>query len=176
MTDNKRWYVVQVYAGYENIVKADLLKRIQEHNLQDFFGEVLVPSAKMKQFFSTSDALQDQQLFPGYMLIQMQLTPQTKRLVATTPRVLRFLGGQDPVPLSQREIERVLAQTKGEVIVSGEKHDFEVNKEVEIKEGPFAGFMGIIDSINEENEKLTVMVSIFGRMTPVELRFDQVKH
>ena len=171
----KRWYVVQLYAGYENIVKADLLKRIEEKALQDFFGEVLIPSAKMKQFFNASDSLQDQQLFPGYMLIQMEATPEAIRLVTTTPRISRFLGGKDPVPLSTKEIDRILAQVRGEIVVSGEKHQFEVGKNVEIKEGPFVDVVGIIESINEESEKLTVMVSIFGRMTPVELTFDQVK-
>lgn len=172
----KRWYVVQVFAGYENIVKADLQKRIEEESLQDLFGDILIPSAKMKQFFDTSDAMKDQQLFPGYMLIEMQSAPQSIRLVAQTPRVMRFLGGKEPVPLSQKEIDRVLAQVRGEMVVAGEKHEFEVGKEVEITEGPFASFVGIIDTIDEEAEKLTVMVSIFGRMTPVELNFDQVKH
>lgn len=171
----KKWYVVQVFAGYENVVKADLQKSIQEKNLEDKFGDILIPSAKMKQFFDTSDAMKDQQLFPGYILIQMDSVPETIRLVTTTPRVVRFLGGKDPVPLSQKEIDRVLAQIRGEVAISGEVHRFEVGKEVEIKDGPFAGFVGIIENINEENEKLTVMVSIFGRMTPVELSFDQVK-
>ena len=172
----KRWYVIQVYAGYENIVKTDLAKSIEEQHLQDNFGEILIPSAKMKQFFDTSDAMKDQQLFPGYMLIEMKAVPQSVRLVAGTPRVTRFLGGKDPIPLSQKEVDRVLAQTRGEVVVAGEKHGFEIGKEIEIKEGPFAGFSGIIDSIDEESEKLTVMVSIFGRMTPVELSFDQIKH
>lgn len=172
----KRWYVVQLFAGYENIVKADLLKRIEEDHLQDQFGEILIPAAKMKQFFDTSDAMKDQQLFPGYMLIEMQATQESIRLVQQTPRIMRFLGGKEPIPLSQREIDRVLAQVRGEMVVAGEKHEFEVGKEVEITEGPFASFVGIIDSINNESEKLTVMVSIFGRMTPVELGFDQVKH
>ncbi len=172
----KRWYVIQVYAGYEETVKADILKRIEEKNLGHLFGQILIPSAKMKQFFEVSDALQDQQLFPGYMLVEVEPEPEALRLVSTTPRVLRFLGGKSPMPLTQKEIDRVLAQMKGEVVVPVEKHEFEVSKEVEIAQGPFAGFVGIIDSIDENNEKLTVMVSIFGRMTPVELNFDQVKH
>lgn len=171
----KRWFVIQIYAGYENVVKADLLKRIEETGLQDKFGEILIPSAKTKQFFDVDAEKKDQQLFPGYMLIEMESAPETIRVVSSTPRVTRFLGGKDPVPLSQKEIDRVLGQVRGEVAVSGEKHEFEVGKEVEIKEGPFAGFMGLIDSIDDEGEKLTVMVSIFGRMTPVELSFDQVK-
>ncbi len=171
----KRWYVVQVFAGYENIVKADIVKRIEEEGLQEQFGEVLIPSAKMKQFFDTTDALKNQQLFPGYLLVEMESTPQAIRLVSKTPRVTRFLGGATPTPLSQREIDRVLAQMRGEVMVSGEKPVFETGKEIEITEGPFAGFVGIIENMDEENEKLTVMVSIFGRMTPVELSFNQVK-
>jgi transcriptional antiterminator NusG len=171
-----RWYVIQVYAGYENVVKADLEKRIQEQDLHDQFGDILIPSAKMKQFFDAGDALQDQQLFPGYMLIQMQDSPEAVRVVSKTSRVLRFLGGTKPIALSKKEIDRVLGQVSGEVHVAGEKHRFEVGKEVDIKEGPFAGFVGIIESIDEEAEKLSVMVSIFGRMTPVELSFDQIKH
>ena len=170
----KQWYVVQVYAGHEKIVEQDLAKRIKEEGLEEAFGEVLVPSAKMKQFFA-ADALQDQQLFPGYILVEMELMPQAMRLVATTPRVLRFLGGRTPIPLSQEELNRIMAQMKGEVPVTLEKHAFETGREVEIIDGPFAGFVGIIENIDEESEKLTVMVSIFGRMTPVVLGFGQVK-
>jgi len=171
----KRWYVVQVYAGYEEAVKVDLQKRIQEKGMQDRFGEILVPSAKLKQLFEVVD-FKDQQLFPGYILIEMEVAPETVRLVTSNPRVLRFLGGQhEPVPLSQKEIDRVISQIKGEISVGPEKSDFVVGSEVDISEGPFAGFVGIIDKVDKENERLTVMVSIFGRMTPVELNFDQVK-
>jgi transcription termination/antitermination protein NusG len=166
----KRWFVIQVYAGYENTVKADLLKRIEEVGLQDMFGEGLIPSAKMKHFFDASDAMKDQQLFPGYMLVEMEPTPQARRLLDTTSRILRTLG-----TLSQKEFERVDAQMAGEVIVPTTKHEFEVGKVVEIQSGPFEGFDGMVESVHEENEKLTVMVSIFGGMTPVELNFDQVK-
>lgn len=171
----KQWYVIQVYAGYEEVVKTDLKKRIEEASLQEAFGEVLVPSAKTKQFFSGDDVEEDQQLFPGYILVEMDMIPPAFRLVASMPRVIRFLGGADPVPLSQREIDRILAQMRGEVTLAVEKRHFEVGKEIEITGGAFAGFMGIIDTVDEESEKLTVMVSIFGRMTPVELSFDQVK-
>lgn len=171
----KRWYIVQIYAGYESLVKADIAKRIQENNMQDSFGEILIPSAKMKQFFDATDSFKDEQLFPGYLLIEMEDTAAAFRLVKATPRVTRFLGGAEPSPLPKKEVDRILAQMKGEVVVSDRKHIFEIGKEIEIKEGPFAGFVGVIESIEEENERLTVMVSIFGRMTPVELNFDQVK-
>jgi transcriptional antiterminator NusG len=171
----KRWYVVQVYAGYEEAVKADLLKRIEEKQLQDRFGQILVPSAKLKHLFEVVD-FKDQQLFPGYILIEMEVAPETVRLVTSSARVLRFLGGQhEPVPLTQKEIDRVISQIKGEISVATEKNDFVIGSEVEIAQGPFAGFVGIIDKVEKENERLTVMVSIFGRMTPVELGFDQIK-
>jgi len=171
----KRWYVVQVYAGYEEAVKTDLQKRIQEKELQDRFGDILVPSAKLKQLFEVTD-FKDQQLFPGYILIEMDVAPETVRLVTSISRVVRFLGGQhEPVPLTQKEIDRVISQIKGEISVAPEKSEFVVGSEIEINEGPFAGFVGIIDKVDKESERLTVMVSIFGRMTPVELNSDQVK-
>jgi len=171
----KRWYVLQVYAGYEEAVKADVEKHVKQEGFQESVGEVLVPSAKMKSMFETADEAKDQQLFPGYVLIEMEMAPETFRLVTESPRVLRFLGGKSPIPLPKKDVERVMGQMKGEVIVSAEKEGFAVGGEVDIKEGPFAGFVGIIDRIDYEGEKLTVMVSIFGRMTPVELSFNQVK-
>jgi transcriptional antiterminator NusG len=170
----KRWYVTQVYAGYEEAIKKDLMRRIKEYGLEDFFGDILIPSVKLKQLFAVEEE-QDEQLFPGYILIEMELTPETQRCVLANPRVFKFLGGTDPMPLTKKEIERVFAQVKGEVAVAAKKSDLAVGSEVTIKEGPFEGFVGVIDKIDEENEKLTVMVSIFGRMTPVELSFNQIK-
>lgn len=172
---NKRWYVVQVLAGQEDFVVSDLNKSIQEKGLEDKFGEVLVPSAKMKQFFAEADAMQDQQLFPGYILVEVELVPVTHKLVTSTPKVLRFLGGKEPAPITKKEINRILGQMRGDVTIAPVKPEFEVAREVEIKDGPFSGFMGIIDKVDYDADRLVVMVSIFGRMTPVELGFDQVK-
>lgn len=174
----KRWYVVHVYAGYEEAIKVDLLRHIEEAKLQDYFGEVLIPSAKSKQMFDATvdkKTKNDQQLFPGYLLIEMDAVPEAIRLVLSIPRILRFLGGTQPTPISAQEINRIIAQIKGEVTIASKKSEFSIGNEVEIKEGPFSGFMGIIDKIDEESERMTVMVSIFGRMTPVELGFDQIK-
>lgn len=170
----KRWYVLQVYAGYEDQVKKDVERQVIQEGLQDLFGDVLIPSAKMKEFFSDLQT-KDQRLFPGYVLVEMEKTPDTVRLVASTPKVLRFLGGKDPVPLTQREIDRVLANMTGEVVISSDAPEFVVGSEIEIAGGPFAGFVGIVDSVDKTAERLTVMVSIFGRLTPVELSFDQIK-
>jgi len=171
----KRWYVLQVYAGYEEAIKKDVQRRIHEGGLEDNFGEILIPSAKLRQMFNLEGS-QDEQLFPGYILIEVAISTETMRLVLSNPRVIRFLGGTQPVPLSKKEIDRIISQMKGEVQVAvTEKVDFVIGSEVEIQDGPFAGFIGIVDKVDKESEKLTVMVSIFGRMTPVELSFNQVK-
>jgi transcription termination/antitermination protein NusG len=170
----KRWYVVQVYAGFEEAVKTDLAKRIHDEGLEDQFGEVLIPSARLKQMFEVEDS-KDAQLFPGYVLIEMEAGPRTIRLVTSSLRVIKFLGGKEPVAISQKEIDRIIGQMKGEVAVATKKSEFTVGSEIDITDGPFAGFVGIIEKIDDENERVTVMVSIFGRMTPVELGFNQIK-
>ncbi|MFA5998557.1 MAG: transcription termination/antitermination protein NusG [Candidatus Babeliales bacterium] len=170
----KRWYVVQIYAGYEAKIKADLERRIQESPLNERFGGVHFPSAKMKQVFS-SGGEEDQQLFPGYMLVEADLSPEVMQIVLEVPRVLRFLGGRTPVPLSQKEVDRIFEKVKGGIVLSGEKEGLLVGSEVSISEGPFSGFVGIVEKVDAENDRITVMVSIFGRMTPVELNFNQVK-
>lgn len=171
----KRWYVAQVYAGYEETVQKDLLRRIKETDDQRF-GQVLVPSVRLKNFFMVDAEEQDERLFPGYILIEMELDQATLNMVTSTPKVLKFLGGEVPAPLTEKEVERMLAQVKGGVVVTASvKSEFVVGSEIDITEGPFSGFVGIIDKIDEEGERLTVMVSIFGRLTPVELTFDQVK-
>lgn len=168
----KKWYVAQIYAGYEDQVKQDLAKQISNSELKDLFGEVLIPSAKIKSLFAEE---QDQKLFPGYVLVEMELTPESMQLVKSTPRILKFLGGKSPMPLSKKEVDRITATVKGDVpVVSGEKA-FAEGAEVDIVSGPFAGFVGVIEKVDEAAERLTVMVSIFGRMTPVELGYNQVK-
>jgi transcription termination/antitermination protein NusG len=171
----KRWYVLQIFAGYEAAIKKEIERRVAELGLGDFFGEVLIPSAKVKSFIGAAQDQSEQQLFPGYLLIEMDLVPEAVRLVLSTQRVFKFLGGKDPVALSQKEIDRVVSQVHGHVPLVAPKSDYVVGAEVDISSGPFAGFVGVIDRVDEESERLTVMVSIFGRMTPIELSFDQVK-
>ena len=170
----KRWYVVQVYTGFEDVVRLDLEKRVEEEGLQDLFGEILVPAGEVAAVFA-GEEVKKEKIFPGYLLIQMEMHGDSFRLVSSNPRVTRFLGGEAPVPLSNKEVERIFAQITGELPVVSEKLTFSVGGEVHIASGPFSGFVGIIDKVDEEREKLTVMVSIFGRLTPVELGFDQVK-
>ena len=170
----KRWYVVQVYTGFEDIVKKDLEMRVLEENMQDLFGQILIPTGEVASFFSDSKSKKEK-IFPGYLLVQMEMTGDTFRLVSSTTRVTRFLGGESPMPLSNKEVDRIFEQMSGKIIAPQEKSPFASGGEIHITQGPFSGFVGIIDKVDEEREKLTVMVSIFGRMTPVELSFDQVK-
>ena len=172
----KRWYVVQIYAGQEAALVADLERRIKQAGLEQLFGQILVPSVQAQKAFGAAASLPgEQQLFPGYLLIEMVAEQEAIRLVQSSPRVIRFLGGKTPTPLSSSEVDRIVSQLKGEVIVEAKKSHFVEGSEIEIAEGPFAGFVGIIENVDDEHERLTVMVSIFGRMTPVDLGFNQVK-
>lgn len=170
----KRWYVLQVYTGYEDIVRADLVKRVAEEGVSELFGDVVVPSGEVVDKFATEEPRKEK-IFPGYLLVQMIMNGVSHRLVMQTPRVSRFLGGKDPVPLTEAEVERIFTQMSGRLSLSAERESFAVGAEVHITGGPFVGFVGIIESIDEEHERVTVMVSIFGRMTPVELNFRQIK-
>lgn len=170
----KRWYVVQVYTGFEDIVKTDVEIRFKEEKLEELLGQVVVPTGESMSFFA-DEKTKKEKIFPGYLLIQMDMTGDSFRLVSSTPRVTRFLGGQSPVPLSDKEVDRIFAQMSGKLAVPHEKTSFVTGSEIQIASGPFSGFNGIIDKVDEERERITVMVSIFGRMTPIELGFDQVK-
>lgn len=170
----RRWYVVQVYTGFEDRVQADLEKRIEEEGAEHLFGQVLVPRGDMISVF-TGDEPSKEKIFPGYLLINMEMIGEAHRLVVKLPRVSRILGGESPMALSDKEVERIFKQIEGGLSVSTEKSTFSVGSEVHIASGPFSGFFGVIDKVDDEHERVTVMVSIFGRMTPVELGFDQVK-
>lgn len=173
----KKWYIVQLIAGYEEKVKDEILKRIQEQSLQDQFGEVLVPEVKAAgNFFNQLSTSAIEQLFPGYMLISLVPTVENFRLVTTVYRVIRFLGGESPSELSQQEVERILSQVSGKIsIASSEVVSYGVGDNVEIIEGPFNGFSGIVNSIDEQKQKIVVMISIFNRLTPIEVLFSQAK-
>jgi transcriptional antiterminator NusG len=169
----KRWYVAQVYAGYEEAIKTDLERRIEQEKMHDIVGQILIPSTKLRPLFDPQE--EETQLFPGYLLVEMECVPEAMRLVQSHSRVIQFLGGKTPVPLTAEEVARIFSQVKGDVPVIARESGFKVGTTIEVKEGPFAGFFGVIDEIDEENERLKVMVSIFGRMTPIELEFQQVK-
>ena len=174
--EGKRWYVLQTYAGYENKVFKNILKRIETMNMQDKIFRVLVPEEKEIKIKDGVVKEKMKKTFPGYVLIEMIDTDDSWFTVRNTPGVTGFLGssgkGTRPVPLTDAEIQPILAKmgvTNTEVTV-----DVEVGQQILVAAGPFSGQIGTIDAIDTENYKLTILVDLFGQETPVELGLEQV--
>ncbi|MEB2401839.1 transcription termination/antitermination protein NusG [Parapusillimonas granuli] len=174
---SKRWYVVHVYSGMEKSVHKALLERIERAGLQSSFGRILVPSEEVIEVKGGKKSITERRIFPGYVLVEMDLTDETWHLVKNTNRVTGFLGGSGnrPAPISDREVEKILSQMEEGVEKPRPKILFEVGEMVRVKEGPFADFNGNVEDVNYEKSKVRVSVTIFGRATPVELDFGQVE-
>jgi len=174
---SKRWYVVHVYSGMEKNVHKTLLERIERAGLQTAFGRILVPSEEVVEIKGGKKSISERRIYPGYVLVEMDLTDETWHLVKSTNRVTGFLGGAGnrPAPISEREVEKILSQMEAGVEKPKPKVLFEVGEMVRVKEGPFADFNGNVEDVNYEKSKVRVSVTIFGRATPVELDFGQVE-
>ncbi|OZI15907.1 transcription termination/antitermination protein NusG [Bordetella genomosp. 7] len=174
---SKRWYVVHVYSGMEKSVHKALLERIERAALQTSFGRILVPSEEVVEMKGGQKSISERRIFPGYVLVEMDLTDETWHLVKNTNRVTGFLGGSGnrPTPISEKEVEKILSQMEEGVEKPRPKILFEVGEMVRVKEGPFADFNGNVEEVNYEKSKVRVSVTIFGRATPVELDFSQVE-
>ncbi len=174
---SKRWYVVHVYSGMEKSVHKALVERIERAGLETSFGRILVPSEEVLEVKGGKKSITERRIFPGYVLVEMDLTDETWHLVKNTNRVTGFLGGSGnrPAPISDREVEKILSQMEEGVEKPKPKVLFEVGEMVRVKEGPFADFNGNVEDVNYEKSKVRVSVTIFGRATPVELDFGQVE-
>lgn len=174
---SKRWYVVHVYSGMEKSVHKALNERIERAGLQTSFGRILVPSEEVFEVKGGQKSITERRIFPGYVLVEMDLTDETWHLVKNTNRVTGFLGGSGnrPTPISEKEVEKILSQMEEGVEKPRPKILFEVGEMVRVKEGPFADFNGNVEEVNYEKSKVRVSVTIFGRATPVELDFSQVE-
>ncbi len=174
---SKRWYVVHVYSGMEKSVQRALVDRIARAGLENNFGQILVPSEEVVEVKGGKKSISERRIFPGYVLVEMDLTDDTWHLVKSTPRVTGFLGGSGnrPAPISEKEVEKILSQMEEGVEKPRPKILFEVGEMVRVKEGPFADFNGNVEEVNYEKSKVRVSVTIFGRSTPVELDFAQVE-
>lgn len=174
---SKRWYVVHVYSGMEKSVHKALLERIERAGLEHAFGEVLIPSEEVVEVKDGKKTISERRIFPGYVLVEMDMTDETWHLVRNTHRVTGFLGGAGnrPTPISKIEVEKILSQMEEGTEKPRPKVLFEIGEMVRVKEGPFADFNGNIEDVNYEKSKVHVSVTIFGRATPVELDFDQVE-
>ncbi len=173
---SKRWYVVHVYSGMEKSVKRALLERIEYSELEHAFGRILIPSEEVIEVKDGKRSISERRIFPGYVLVEMDLTDESWHLVRSTNRVTGFLGGSGsrPTPISQREVDEILSRMEEGGEKPRPKVLFEIGEMVRVKEGPFADFNGNVEEVNYEKNKVRVSVTIFGRSTPVELDFDQV--
>jgi transcriptional antiterminator NusG len=172
-----RWYVVHAYSNFENKVKQALEERIEREGLQAHFGKILVPTEEVVEMRMGQQRKSDRKFFPGYVLVQMELTDETWHLVKETPKVLGFIGGTSdrPAPISDKEANAILNRVEEGVNKPRPKFLFEAGEVIRIIDGPFKDFNGSIEEVNYEKNKLKVSVLIFGRSTPVELDFAQVE-
>ncbi len=173
----KRWYVVHTYSQFEKSVQRALTERVERNGMQDLFGQILVPVEEVVELKSGQKTISERKFFPGYMLVEMEMTDETWHLVKNTPKVTGFLGGSamKPSPISQKEVDTIMSQMQAGVEKPRPKVLFEVGEAVRVKEGPFTDFNGMVEDVNYDKSKLRVSVTIFGRSTPVELNFGQVE-
>ena len=174
---SKRWYVVHAYSGFEKSVQRALGERIQRSNVQDLFGQILVPVEEVVELKAGQKSISERKFFPGYVLVEMEMNDETWHLVKSTPKVTGFVGGtaNKPTPISEKDVEKIMQQMQDGVEKPRPKVLFEPGEVVRVKEGPFTDFHGSVEHVNYEKNRLRVSVTIFGRATPVELEFGQVE-
>lgn len=172
----RQWYVVHTYSGFENKAKQALEERIRRERMDGFFGKVLIPTEEVVEMKQGTRRTSKRKFFPGYMLVEMAMSEATWYLVKSTPKVTGFVGGTTrPVPITEAEVQRLTNQiTEGTERVKP-KVIFDRGDSVRVIDGPFSNFNGVIDEVDQERGKLRVLVSIFGRATPVEMDFTQVE-
>ena len=173
----KRWYVVHAYSGYEKQVKRSLEDRIERAAMKKMFGDVLVPTEEVVEMKGGQKRRSDRKFFPGYVLVEMEMTDDTWHLVKEVPKVMGFIGGtaERPAPISQKEADAILNRLQEGVDKPRPKVLFEPGEMVRVVDGPFNDFSGVVEDVDYDKNRLKVAVLIFGRSTPVELEFHQVE-
>tara|TARA_R110001599_G_C12275552_1_gene662245 strand:- start:15469 stop:16095 length:627 start_codon:yes stop_codon:yes gene_type:complete len=176
-TSKKRWYVVHAYSGMEKSVMRALTERVARAGMQDQFGQILVPTEEVIEVKNGQKSVSERRFFPGYVLVEMEMTDETWHLVKNTSKVTGFIGGKSnkPTPIPPHEVDKIMQQMQDGVEKPRPKVLYEVGELVRIKDGPFTDFNGNVEEVNYEKSKVRVSVTIFGRATPVELDFGQVE-
>jgi transcriptional antiterminator NusG len=171
------WYVVHTYAGFENKVKVNILDTVSKLALQEKIGQILVPTEEVMSIKAGKKRKSQRKFFPGYILVEMEMDDNTWHVIKDTPKVTGFVGGStDPTPLSDEEVKAILKQAEeGAVAQAQPKDAYQKGDKVRVIDGPFSSFIGTVEDVNPAHGRLRVMVSIFGRSTPVELEFLQVE-
>lgn len=173
----KRWYVVHAYSGYEKQVMRHLQERIKFEGMEDAFGEILVPTEEVVEMRNGQKRKSERKFFPGYVLVQVEMSEAAWHLIKNTPRVLGFIGGTaaKPAPITEKEAEAILRRIEESDEAPRPRTLFEPGETVRVNDGPFADFNGVVEEVNYEKSRIQVAVVIFGRSTPVELEFSQVE-
>jgi transcriptional antiterminator NusG len=170
----KEWYVVHTYSGFEDKVKMHIKDNARRRGMEDKIDEILIPTEKVIELKSGKKKEKERKFYPGYILVNMELNDETWHLVSSAPRVTGFVGGDKPAPLPPEEIDAVVTQIEEGPSTMIKTH-FDRGDAVRIIDGAFLNFNGVVDDIDEDHDKLKVMVTIFGRQTPVELNYLQVE-
>ncbi len=171
-----RWYVINVYSGFEKKVAQGIRDQIEQKGLEEFFTEISVPTEEVIEVRRGQKINTERKFFPGYVLIKMDLNDDTWHLVRNTPKVTGFLGARGkPQPISDAEADRILRQVQEGIDRPKPSVTFEIGEQVRVCDGPFTSFNGTVEEVDEERSRLKVAVSIFGRATPVELEYAQVE-
>ncbi|XBC41824.1 MAG: transcription termination/antitermination protein NusG [Buchnera aphidicola (Kaburagia rhusicola rhusicola)] len=173
----QRWYVLQAFSGFEGRVAQSIREHIKLHNMENLFGDVMVPTEEVVEIKAGQRKKSEYKFFPGYVLIQMTMNDSSWHLIRSIPRVLGFIGGTSdkPSPISDKEVNIIINRLKQIGDKPRPKTLFEPGEMVRVNDGPFSDFNGIVEQVDYEKNRLKVSVSIFGRSTPVELDFCQVK-
>ena len=170
------WYVIHTYSGYEQKVKTNLLEQFERSESRERLGEIVIPTEEVVEVRKGKKKISSRKFFPGYVLINVDMTQDIWYMIKDTPKVTGFLGGgATPVPLSEEEVKLIMEQMRGESTRLKPKVLFEKGEDVRVIEGPFVNFNGTVEDVNHDKGKVKVMVSIFGRATPVELEFPQIE-
>ena len=173
---SKQWYVVHTYSGFENKAKQSLEERIKTHHMEDFFGEILIPTETVVELKKGKKQTTTRKFFPGYLLVNMELNNETWHTVRSTPKITGFVGGStNPPSLPEEEVLRITSQISEGTMTPKTLVSFEKGESIRIIDGPFSSFTGYIDEVKPEKSKVRVLVNIFGRPTPVDLDFVQVE-
>lgn len=173
---SKHWYIVHTYSGFEERVKETLQQRAEALDMADSFGEVRIPKEKVFDLKNGKKVELERKLFPGYILVEMEMSDAAWHVVKNTPKVTGFVGGgKRPAPIPQEEVDEILHHVTSAREKPRPKYVFDKGEPVKIIDGPFTNFSGVVEEVNLDRETLKVMVTIFGRQTPVELGFHQVE-
>jgi transcriptional antiterminator NusG len=171
-----RWYVLQVYSGFENKVAQAIKEQAVQQGMSDKVQDVLVPMERVAEVRRGAKVDAERKFFPGYVLLKVDMTDEAWHLIKNTPKVTGFLGGLNkPLPISDREAERIMKQVQEGIDRPKPSIVFEVGEQVRVSDGPFTSFNGLVEDVDEEKARIKVSVSIFGRSTPVELEYSQVE-